>query len=85
VYTNGPIQTGFTVYQDFMSYQSGVYRHTSGSQLGGHAVKIVGWGSDYWIVANSWGTGWGLNGFFWFGMNQCGFEGQGIAGKARGM
>jgi len=86
VYTNGPVQTGFTVYSDFMTYHSGVYHHTSGNQLGGHAVKIVGWGvagSDpYWIVANSWGTGWGLNGFFWMGQNQCNFEGQGIAGKA---
>jgi cathepsin B len=30
VYTNGPIQTGFTVYADFMSYHSGVYRHVTG-------------------------------------------------------
>lgn len=33
------------------------------SLLGGHAIKIVGWGFDqtsqlnYWIVANSWGAG----------------------------
>ena len=49
---NGPVQAAFTVYQDFMSYQSGVYKHTSGGMLGGHAIKIVGWGSengeDYW-------------------------------------
>jgi len=87
LYTNGPIQTGFTVYSDFMSYKSGVYVHTSGGKLGGHAVKIVGWGQSgstpYWIVANSWGTGWGLNGYFWMGMNQCGFEQQGIAGMAQ--
>merc|ERR1712110_1329576 len=54
VYHNGPIQTGFIVYSDFMSYHSGVYRHVSRQQLGGHAVKIVGWGNSgstpYWIV-----------------------------------
>jgi len=87
VYTNGPIQTGFIVYSDFMSYSSGVYVHTTGGQLGGHAVKIVGWGQSgstpYWVVANSWGTGWGLNGYFWMGMNQCSFEQQGIAGHAQ--
>jgi len=47
-----------------MSYEGGVYVHTSGSLEGGHAVKIVGWGMDqyageYWIVANSWGPNWG--------------------------
>lgn len=41
---NGPMETGFTVYEDFMSYSGGVYHHTSGKQLGGHAVKIIGWG-----------------------------------------
>jgi C1A family cysteine protease len=70
-----------------MSYHSGVYKHTTGGELGGHAVKIVGWGQQgstpYWIVANSWGTGWGLNGYFWFGMNQCSFEQQGIAAHAQ--
>ena len=38
---HGPVQTGFTVYQDFMSYHSGIYVHKYGSELGGHAVKIV--------------------------------------------
>jgi len=37
--------------------------------LGGHAVKIVGWGADYWIAANSWGTAWGDKGYFKIIMN----------------
>jgi hypothetical protein len=28
-----------------------------------HSLVIIGWGPDYWIVANSWGTYWGYNGF----------------------
>ena len=84
ILAGGPVQTAFTVYQDFMSYTSGVYTHTSGAELGGHAVKIIGWGvsdsQDYWIVANSWGTSWGQNGFFWIAFGQCGIDSDGIAG-----
>jgi cathepsin B len=78
IYTNGPVQTGFTVYQDFFSYSSGVYRAASTTKAGGHAVEIVGWNSDskgeYWIVKNSWGTGWGLDGYFQIYTDQCGIS-----------
>jgi cathepsin B len=80
--TNGPIQVAFSVYKSFMSYKSGVYTKHFWELLpeGGHAVKIVGWGTDsgtdYWLVANSWGTTWGLDGFFKIkrGTNACGIE-----------
>lgn len=86
IMTNGPVEAAFYVYRDFISYKSGVYHHTSGSFLGGHAIKIIGWGVDngtpYWIIANSWGTTWGMNGFFWMlrGRNECGIESQVITG-----
>jgi cathepsin B len=84
IMAGGPVQTAFTVYQDFMSYKSGVYVHKSGSELGGHAVKIIGWGvsgsTNYWIVANSWGTSWGLQGFFWIAFGQCGIDSDAYAG-----
>jgi len=44
IMTHGPVEAAFTVYNDFLTYKSGVYHHTSGSALGGHAIKIVGWG-----------------------------------------
>ncbi len=54
------------MYADFLTYTGGVYKHTTGSLLGGHAVKFVGWGTeggeDYWLVANSWNPHWGLDG-----------------------
>eukprot|EP00692_Jakoba_bahamiensis_P002912 EC686717.1.p2 GENE.EC686717.1~~EC686717.1.p2 ORF type:complete len:151 (+),score=40.93 EC686717.1:3-455(+) len=89
IMANGPVQTGFSVYQDFMSYQSGVYKHHSGSLLGGHAVEIVGWGVSgseaYWIVKNSWGTSWGIDGYFWIarGSDECGIEADVYAGPAK--
>jgi len=68
VMTVGAVEVGFTVYEDFMNYKSGVYSYQEGQALGGHAVKIVGWGKEistfYWIVQNSWGASWGESGFF---------------------
>jgi len=82
IMTHGPIQVAFMVYKSFMSYQSGVYKKHFWELLpeGGHAVKIVGWGvengADYWLVANSWGPTWGLQGYFKIarGTNHCGIE-----------
>eukprot|EP00966_Prymnesium_polylepis_P293185 6771539-Prymnesium_polylepis.1 len=52
----------------FENYASGVFQDDGGTQLGGHAVRIVGWGVDkgvkYWKVANSWNRYWGEGGFF---------------------
>jgi len=86
LFTEGPIEAAFEVYDDFMSYDGGVYRRTSDELLGGHAVKVVGWGTDtdgteYWIVANSWNTNWGENGFFRIAFGECGFEDSLWAGK----
>jgi len=68
VMTAGAVEVGFTVMEDFMNYKSGIYKYSEGNALGGHAVKIVGWGKDlkqfYWIVQNSWGETWGENGYF---------------------
>ncbi|CAF0963250.1 unnamed protein product [Adineta steineri] len=77
---NGPVEASFSVYSDFPTYQSGVYQHTAGSFLGGHAVKILGWGVEnstpYWLVANSWNEDWGEKGFFKIirGSDECGIE-----------
>ena len=61
--TFGPVEAAFSVYEDFLAYKSGVYQQKSGSPLGGHAVKILGWGVEnetpYWLVANSWKEDWG--------------------------
>jgi len=81
IYANGPVEADFTVYEDFLSYKTGVYKHTTGSALGGHAVRILGWGSEngtpYWLIANSWNEDWGDKGYFKMirGKNDCGIEG----------
>lgn len=45
---------------------TGVYQHLTGDILGGHAIKILGWGEEngtpYWLAANSWNSDWGDKG-----------------------
>uniref|UniRef100_A0A669B2G7 Cathepsin B n=1 Tax=Oreochromis niloticus TaxID=8128 RepID=A0A669B2G7_ORENI len=86
LYKNGPVEASFTVYDDFLLYKSGVYQHVTGDVLGGHSIKILGWGDDngtpYWLAANSWNTDWGDEGFFKIkrGNDECGIESEVITG-----
>lgn len=67
---NGPMVAGFFVYNDFLQWDGrGIYVPRPGQKkLGGHAIRIVGWGNDpkmpYWLCANSWGTQWGEQGYY---------------------
>lgn len=44
IMTYGPITVGFDVYQNWEFYRGGVYTRTGMGYLGGHAVKVIGWG-----------------------------------------
>jgi hypothetical protein len=88
VMKDGPVEGTMEVYDDFINYQSGVYVVSSNATyLGGHAIKIIGWGHDniskldYWIVQNSWGTNWGMEGLFWIqrGTDMCGIDHNAVA------
>ena len=66
-----PIVFGFTVYDSFESdavAASGVVPMPSPTEsvLGGHCVLIVGYDdpSQRFICRNSWGTSWGMSGYF---------------------
>ena len=89
IMTNGPVEAGYTVYEDFMYYRGGIYEQRSTRSLGGHAVKLVGFGKDsatgkeFWIAANSWGKFWGENGFFRIAIGQCQLEQNVMVGSPR--
>jgi cathepsin L len=62
-------------HSSFQFYSTGVYyeRACSASQLD-HGVLAIGWGTDstkdFWLVKNSWGTDWGMNGFIEMSRNR---------------
>ncbi|XP_066246123.1 cathepsin L-like [Euwallacea similis] len=64
---------------DLQFYKEGIYEGEVCSQTTlNHGVVIVGYGSakgvDYWIVKNSWGGDFGVDGYIYMkrGVNQCG-------------
>jgi len=89
ILAKGPVEAAFTVYDDFPTYKSGVYQHKSGTALGGHAIRILGWGTEngtpYWLVANSWNSDWGDKGYFKIlrGKNECGIEDDIVGGDPK--
>lgn len=81
VATVGPITVGIDAdHASFLFYSSGIYDEPSCNPENlSHAVLLVGYGSeggqDYWIIKNSWGTGWGEGGYMKLlrnGQNTCG-------------
>jgi len=83
VTNKGPVAIAFEVASDFQSYKSGVYDSTrcrAGPLDVNHAVTVVGYNTDtaskkpYWIVKNSWGTSFGMAGYFHMvrDKNMCG-------------
>lgn len=53
----GPVVCGFPVYTS-----SSKFWRKPGRFQGGHAVTIVGYNEEGFIIRNSWGTGWANNG-----------------------
>lgn len=67
--TNGPMMMAINAYADFVSLAGATTYIYDGTSAFSHiqALQVVGWNNDgtndYWIVQNSWGTGWGNSGF----------------------
>jgi len=72
---NGPISIAVDA-TSWQTYTGGIMSNCQSKQLD-HGVLLVGLGTSgseqYWIVKNSWSTGWGEQGYIrlQFGTNQC--------------
>lgn len=77
----GPVAISYRVIEGFKNYKEGVYSApvcANGPMDVNHAVQGVGYGTedgkDYWLIKNSWGTTFGMEGYFKMerGVNMCG-------------
>lgn len=64
---HGPISVAlYSSGNSFLGYRSGIYSGcpSDADQKIDHGALLVGYDSDgNWIIKNSWGTSWGMNGF----------------------
>eukprot|EP01130_Rhizamoeba_saxonica_P001791 TRINITY_DN11639_c0_g1_i1.p1 TRINITY_DN11639_c0_g1~~TRINITY_DN11639_c0_g1_i1.p1 ORF type:complete len:359 (-),score=89.52 TRINITY_DN11639_c0_g1_i1:51-1016(-) len=81
--SHGPLSIAANAVE-WQFYIGGVFYIPCGTDLD-HGILIVGYGVEtdiffqtmpYWIVKNSWGTGWGKDGYLWIerGDGKCGLN-----------
>ncbi|KAK4119671.1 cysteine proteinase [Parathielavia appendiculata] len=73
----GPLIATFVLYADFGSWKPAnewvVYKWDGVAEsTGNHLALVVGYDDEKqaWILKNSWGKGWGIDGFVYFGYDQ---------------
>lgn len=59
-----PVVFGTNIAQSFITLRGeGPVSPPTGATAGGHAMMIIGYMNGLFLVKNSWGSGWGANGF----------------------
>jgi len=71
IYLHGGVSAGVAVGGFFQAYTGGVYSDTEHYDAINHAIVLVGWddAKGAWLMKNSWGPSWGVNGFMWIKYN----------------
>ena len=71
----GPLAVGIDSSSVMLdTYDGGVFPGSACTKDVDHAVTIVGYTDEYWIIKNSWGPHWGIGGYLHLerGVNACG-------------
>lgn len=68
ILTYGPVSVACAVTSAFGAYTGGVFNENDSNAGINHAVALVGWDdrqgeNGVWFLRNSWGTGWGEEGY----------------------
>lgn len=71
LYDNGPALIAVPVY----NYGKHMWKPEANQHMiGGHAMTVVGWNTDGFIIRNSWGDKWELSGYTIFPYNHWGMQ-----------
>ena len=74
IYQRGPVSCVVAVTDDLLNYTGGIFYDKTGRKDQDHDIAVTGWGEEngtkYWIVRNSWGTGWGDKGYILMARNR---------------
>lgn len=75
IFNKGPLHAPLFLTDEFLVYKDGIFTPTprgmpvydeNGKTIV-HVVTLIGWGKHegqpYWVIGNSWGTGWGEDGY----------------------
>jgi len=80
IMTYGPVSVSCAVTEAFGAYSGGIFNENNSDAEINHAVALVGWddsqgANGVWILRNSWGTGWGEEGYMRieYGVCQVGY------------
>lgn len=70
----GPVSSVIISDTNFQYYKSNVFScdYTYNDNMVNHAVQVIGYNAtgNYYIIKNSWGTGWGMSGFGYVDMDK---------------
>ena len=73
IYTYGAVTAYVYVDRTFQAYTGGVYNNTKTYRYTNHQIQLVGWDDTLgaWLLKNSWGTAWGVQGYMWITYGSC--------------